>query len=42
LVAKNTDVKISANSALSVAGAMQAAYMGYEMKGAVVCLICGE
>lgn len=33
---------ISANSALSVVGAMQAAYRGWEMPGSVVCLICGE
>lgn len=35
-------ITISPNSALSVAGAMQAAYMGYEIHGAAVCLICGE
>ncbi|MDQ2933233.1 MAG: PLP-dependent lyase/thiolase [bacterium] len=33
---------ISVNSALSVAGAMQATYMGYKINGAVVCLICGD
>lgn len=35
-------LQISTNSALSVVGAMQAAYLGYEIKGAVVCMICGE
>ncbi len=42
LVKKHTDLDISTNSALSVAGAMQAATMGYEIDGAVVCMICGE
>ena len=42
LAKKNTSTKVSPNSALSIAGAMQAAYTGYEIKGAVVCLICGE
>ncbi len=42
LVMKNIKHKISTNSALSVVGTMQAAYLGYEIKGAVVCMICGE
>lgn len=42
LVTKHTGFKISTNSALSVVGATQAAYMGYEIKDAAVCLICGE
>ena len=42
LVKKHTGLSISTNSALSVAGAMQAAYMGYETGEAVICMICGE
>ena len=42
LVAKHTGLEISTNSALSIVGAMQAAYLGYEIKGAIVCMICGE
>lgn len=42
LAAKHAHVDISTNSALSVVGAMQAAYMGYEIGGAVVCIICGD
>ena len=42
LVRKNTGLEISTNSALSVAGTMKAAEMGYEIQGAVVCMICGE
>ncbi len=42
LVLKNTDVVISTNSALSVAGLMQAVYTGREWNGSVVCMICGD
>ncbi|HTK33349.1 MAG TPA: PLP-dependent lyase/thiolase [Candidatus Paceibacterota bacterium] len=42
LTKKHTGVDISANSALSVAGVMQAAYAGHNFDGPVVCLICGE
>lgn len=42
LAFKHTGIEISSNSALSIAGAMKAAYLGYEMKGAVVCMICGD
>lgn len=42
LTKKHTDLDISTNSALSVVGAMQAAYTGYEIEGAVVCMICGD
>ncbi len=42
LTSQHAGLDISTNSALSVVGAMQAAYIGYEIKGAVVCLICGE
>jgi threonine dehydratase len=42
LTEKNTGLKISTNSALSVVGAMHAAYRGYQVKGAVVCIICGQ
>jgi threonine dehydratase len=43
LVLEHADgLQISTNSALSVVGAMQAAYLGYEIKGAVVCMICVE
>lgn len=39
---KYTDVKISNNSALSVAGLMQAVYTGKAWDGSVVCMICGD
>ncbi len=39
---KHTGLPISTNSALSVAGLMEAVYAGRAWKGAVVCLICGE
>jgi threonine synthase len=42
MVKKNTGLDISINSALSVVGAMQALYRGWEINGAVVCMICGE
>ncbi len=42
LVGEHTDLQISNNSALSIVGAMQAVYMGYEIEGAVVCLVCGD
>jgi threonine dehydratase len=42
LTEKYAGLNISTNSALSVAGAMKAVYAGYEIKGAVVCLICGN
>ncbi|MFA6295353.1 MAG: PLP-dependent lyase/thiolase [Candidatus Paceibacterota bacterium] len=42
LVKKHTGLEISTNSALSVVGAMQIAYRGFEVKGAVVCMICGK
>ena len=42
MVLKNTGLDISTNSALSVVGAMQAVYRGWEIDGAVVCVTCGE
>lgn len=42
LVKKHAGLDISPNSALSVVGTMQAAYMGYELPGTAVCLICGD
>ncbi len=42
LVQNHTGVLISTNSALSVVGAMKAAYIGHKVAGAVVCLIGGE
>lgn len=42
LVKKHTGLDISANSALSVAGAMQAVYAGHNIDGPVICLICGD
>ncbi|MEN9913094.1 MAG: Pyridoxal-phosphate dependent enzyme [Candidatus Parcubacteria bacterium] len=39
---EQTGLEISTNSALSVAGAMKAAYTGHEIDGAVVCMICGD
>ena len=42
MVKKNTGLDISTNSTLSVVGAMQAAYRGWEFGGAIICMICGE
>lgn len=42
LVREHTGLDISTNSALSIVGAMKAAYTGYEIDGSVVCMICGE
>jgi len=42
LVEKHTRLNISTNSALSVVGAMQAVYRGWEIDGAAVCMICGQ
>ncbi len=42
MVKKTTGLNISTNSALSVAGLMQAVYTGKEFTGAVVCMICGD
>jgi threonine dehydratase len=39
---KNTSIDISTNSALSVAGLMQAVYTGNMWDGAVACIICGD
>ncbi|HEY4494691.1 MAG TPA: PLP-dependent lyase/thiolase [Candidatus Paceibacterota bacterium] len=39
---KNTGLKISPNSALSLAGLMQAIYTGKKWPGQVVCVICGD
>ena len=42
LVRKHTKLEISTNSALSVVGVMQASYLGHEIDGAVICMICGD
>jgi threonine dehydratase len=42
LVQTHTGLSISTNSALSVVGAMHAAYRSWNIKGNVVCMICGE
>jgi threonine dehydratase len=42
LVKANAGFDISANSALSIVGAMEAAYRSWPIKGAAVCMICGE
>ena len=42
LVREHTNLEISTNSALSIVGAMKAAYTGHEIDGAVACMICGE
>ena len=42
MVRKYANVSISTNSALSVAGLMEASYTGKTWDGAVVCMICGE
>ena len=39
---ENTGIIISTNSALSVAGLMQAVYTSKSWKGSVVCIICGD
>ena len=39
---KHTGLFISPNSALSVAGLMQAIYTGHSWDGAVACVICGD
>jgi threonine dehydratase len=39
---QHTGVFISPNSALSVAGLMQAIYTGHSWNGAVACVICGD
>jgi threonine dehydratase len=39
---KYTNLDISTNSALSVAGLMQAVYTGKKWNGSVVCMICGN
>ena len=38
----HTSMEISTNSALSVAGVMQAASIGFDVGDVVVCLVCGE
>jgi len=38
----HTSMEISTNSALSVAGVMQAASIGFDVGETVVCLVCGE
>lgn len=42
LVYDHTNLEISTNSALSIAGLMKAAALGYDLKGPAVCMICGE
>lgn len=42
IVKNNTDIDISTNSALSVAGLMQAVYTGKSWEGSVLCMICGD
>lgn len=42
IVKRTTNLDISTNSALSVAGLMQAVYTGKEFTGAIACIICGD
>ena len=42
LTLKHTNIEISPNSALAIAGLMKAAALGHEFPGAAVCMICGE
>lgn len=42
IIGRTTGVDVSTNSALSVAGLMQAVYTGKEFKGAIACMICGD
>ena len=37
-----TGLNISTNSALSVVGALKATYAKYDIKGPIVCMICGD
>ncbi len=39
---EHTCLEISTNSALSVAGALKAVELGYELGDTVICMICGE
>jgi hypothetical protein len=39
---KYAGVQISTNSALSLAGLMQAVYTGKKWSGSVICIICGD
>ena len=39
---RTTGLTISTNSALSIAGLMQAVYTGREFDGAIACMICGD
>ena len=39
---KQTGLEISTNSALSVAGAMKAVELGYEVGDTIICMITGE
>lgn len=42
IVWDHTQLEVSTNSALSIAGVMQASAIGYDVGDVVVCLICGE
>lgn len=42
LAQKHANIDISNNSALSIVGAMQSVYRDWKIKGAVVCLVCGD
>lgn len=42
LTRKHAGIEISNNSALSIVGAMQAAYQDWKMKGPAICLVCGD
>lgn len=42
IVQRATGLLISTNSALSVAGLMQAIYTGKEFSGSIACMICGD
>lgn len=42
IIKKHTGLSVSANSALSVVGLMQAVYTGKKWDGSVACMICGD
>lgn len=42
IVKENTDIEIGTNSALSVAGLMEAVYTGKEWNGPVACIVTGD
>jgi len=42
VISENSDLELSPNGVLGIAGAMQAVYVGHKIEGPVVCIVCGE